>query len=441
MELHVSTKALWVPFFIFFVLNSAFASSCEGLGTVFFFGNGMFTTKKSAEISRKKLEEAISRGVSLEKSKDIQFDIAYKTNEFILTQVLNVALHKRIDNWESFWLWLSSLKKPPQWFQDQMVSLAAQALDHGAIAFNDIQEHFEQYSRYIRQGYNIVLVSHSQGNFYADQTMRKLSEYTDASLTGSLKDKRKKNSLFPELFDLFGNVQVATPVVATINSSPWSTFKDDLVMQLVRKKLGGALPANLKTPGIGLPPDGDLFGHFFVEAYLRNSEAKQKILSDIQAQYTQLKYPIGYFDQAVLFESHWRHYGEGDSLHSPDVDMDFNIVSEARQSVDSHDEVRLNPNEMIQQTFANCYELPLGTSKVFLSVDSEEKKEVSFDVWPDGRKDGVKRTVVKFQVERGISDWEVGVIEVGKGIDKEPLQVKVEIYPQPKPRSKKDRIR
>lgn len=90
----MSTRTLCVLFFTVFKLNSAFADSCEGLGTVFVFGNGMFTTKDSARISKKQMEEAVSRGVSLEKSKDIQFDIAYKTNEFFLTQFKNVAVQK-----------------------------------------------------------------------------------------------------------------------------------------------------------------------------------------------------------------------------------------------------------------------------------------------------------------------------------------------------------
>lgn len=438
MEPPVNTRILWVLLFTMLSLNSASASSCEGSGTVFFFGNGMFTSKDSAKTSRDYLQKAINHGTSLERAKDIQFDIAYKTNEFLPFQIFNVALHKGIDNWENFWLWLSALKQSPRWFHDQMASLAAKALENGSVAFDDIQEHFEKYSRYIRKGYNIILVSHSQGNFYANQTMRKLSTYTDAGLTGSLEDKRKENSLFPEFFDLFGNVQVATPVVASVNSSPWSTFKDDLVMQLVRKKLGGALPANLKSSGIGFPPDGDPLGHFFVEAYLRNTEAREKILSDIQTQYQKLKYPIGYSQKAFLIESHWHHFGEGNNISSSDADLVFDVVSEFHWDLGGHAEVRPNKNEIVNQTFADCYKLPVGTSKIYLSVASEEKREVSFEAWPEGKKEGIKPQVVSFEVKRGNSDWEVGTIETQKGMGKEPLSVKVEIYPKPKLRSKKD---
>jgi len=61
-----------------------------------------------------------------------------------------------------------------------------------------------------------------------------------------------------------------------------------------------------------------------------------------------------------------------------------------------------------------------------------------FEAWPEGKKEGVKPMLVSFPVKRGFSDWEVGVIQTKKGLGKEPLHVKVEIYPQPKPRAKKD---
>jgi hypothetical protein len=433
MEQLVNIKGLWILFLIFRSLNLAFANSCEGKGTVFFFGNGMFTTKESARMSRDRLEESINYGVSLGTSKDIQYDIAYKTNESILIQILNVAAHKEIDNWESFWLWLSSLKQPPKWFQDKILLVAAEALKIGTVAFEDIQDHFETYSRYIRQGYNVILVSHSQGNFYANQAMRKLPPYADSSLTGSLLDKRK-NPFFPKFFDIFANVQVATPVLATINLSPWSTYKDDLVILLVREKLGGVLPANLKTSGIGFPPDGDLLGHFFVEAYLRNPEARGKILSDIQAQYNKLKYPIVYFQKAVLLEYRWHHYGKENNLSTPDANLFFKILSESRKDIGSSREERPNPNEIVEQSFADCNDLPQGTSKIFLDVDSDEKKEVSFEVWPTGNKENEKPTLVSFQVKKGFSSWEVGMIHTEEGLGKEPLLVKTEIYPQPKPR-------
>jgi hypothetical protein len=286
MEQLVKIRILFLLFFL--PSKLIYANPCEGVGTVFFFGNGMFTSIESAQDSLKRLKKEVKRGLTLEKLKDIKYDIAYKINEDIHIQILNVATHKGVDNWENYWLWLSSLKQPPEWFQKKILELAGETLKNGASSFDEIQGHFEKYSQYIRKGYNVILISHSQGNLYANQTMRKLSHYTDSSLTGSLTDKRKENSLFPDFLDLFGNVQVATPVIATVSSSPWSTFNDDLVMVLVREKLGGALPGNLKTLGIGLPPDGDLWGHSFVKAYLRNDESKQKILSDIQTQYNKL---------------------------------------------------------------------------------------------------------------------------------------------------------
>lgn len=428
----MNTKIFILILSIFLQAQSINADSCQGKGTVFFFGNGMFNTKKDAQDSLDALRSEVRKSVNYDRSKNIKFNLAYKTSEPTLTQISYVVSQKKIDSYENFWLWLNSNKKAPEWFHESLKFLAAKELRNG-MTFEDLRDHFESYSDYIRWGYNIILISHSQGNFYANQVMRKLSDYTDASLTSSLEDKRKENPLFPEFSDLFANVQVATPVSATVNLSPWSTFQDDLIMAFVRKTLG-ALPANLKTPGSNIPPDGDLLGHHFIKAYLRNNESRSKILSDIQAQYSKLRYPIAYFQKAVLLESRWRHYGKGDHIYSPDADLYFDISGPSGKSVEGKDEERPSKNEIIHQTFAYCYELPVGTSKIFLSVDSEEKREVSFEAWPEGKKEGANPRVISFSVKRGNSDWEVGLIQTEKGVGKEPLQVKVEIYSQPKPR-------
>ena len=427
-------------FIVFFSAQVVLAqnNTCLGVGTVFFYGNGMFNTRRDAQQNLDVLvEEVLSQGL-VDLSKEIRFDLAYKTNESICIQFFNVVSQKGIDNWEDFWLWLSSTKKAPKWFQDLLKAKAEEVLKNGTIAFDDIQEQFETYSRYIRNGYNVILVSHSQGNFYANQAMRKLSEYTDASLTGSISEKRRKNLLFPEFFDLFANVQVATPASATVNSSPWTTFIDDLLIDSVRRTPLGALPANLKTPGSNIPPDGDPLGHNFIKAYLRNKESKEKILSDIQAKYQKLKYPIAYFKKAFLLESHWRHFGDGNKLHSPDASLYFKVQDVSNREVGGYDERRPSENDIVSQMFAECFELPLGLSKILLEVSTEdsESKEVSFDYWPSGDKDIGKPTVITFPVKEGHSDWEVGSILTERGSGKEPIQVNVEIYQTPKPKNR-----
>jgi hypothetical protein len=243
MEQLVKINFLFGLWITSFYVPELFAKSCEGRGTVFFFGNGMFNTKYEAQDSLDKLTEKMKFQMIPDQQKNIKFDFAYKTDESVLIQLFNVVNQKGIDEWENFWLWLSSLKKAPEWFQELMKSQAVEVLKNGMIGFDDLKNHFEKYSDYIREGYNVILVSHSQGNFYANQAMRNLSDYVDASLTGSLSEKRKENPFFPDFFEIFSNIQVATPVSFTVHASPWSTFQDDWIMDFVRK-FSGALPAN-----------------------------------------------------------------------------------------------------------------------------------------------------------------------------------------------------
>lgn len=404
------------------------ASSCQGRGTVVFFGNGMFNSKRDADSSRKALENFLKRAPVFNHEKDLKVDLAYKRNEGVLEQLAVVAIQKGITYFEDYWLWLSSLEEAPDWFKETMKSASIDVLEESAKHFSDLEEHFEGYARYVRNGYNVILVSHSQGNFYANQTMRNLSRYTDASLTGSIEEKKQINPFFPKFFDLFVNIQVATPVSATINDSPWLTFKDDLVMAAVRQSTG-ALPANLSTSGIGLPPNGDFLGHNFVYAYLRNEESRNKILSNIQNAYSKLHYPIAYFKNAFLI------------THSHSVDNNADVFFETRDPSWSdygggHDEKWPNPNLQVQMDSANCFELKPGDSKIIAETIVPDRKSATFQyrAWPEGGVDLKKEKSidVSFQASEGVEWWDVGVIHTKAGSGKEPLDVQIEIYPQPR---------
>jgi hypothetical protein len=221
-DLLILTMGLLVSKWIFLLTFIAIlpltgnASPCQGRGTVVYFGNGMFNSKRDAHDSRDALEKILKQAPFLDHEKDLKVDLAYKRNEGVPEQLVVVAIQKGITEFENYWLWLSSLEEAPEWFKETMRSASISVLEEGAKHFADLDEHFEGYARYVRNGYNVILVSHSQGNLYANQTMRNLAKYTDASLTGSIEEKGQHNPFFPKLFDLFANIQVATPVSAPI---------------------------------------------------------------------------------------------------------------------------------------------------------------------------------------------------------------------------------
>jgi hypothetical protein len=143
MKQRVRTSFSYVFLISLFFIRSALANSCEGRGTVFFFGNGMFNTKEDTQRSLNALSDAIRNGILLDKTKDAKYRAAYKTNEPLLFQLFNVANQKVIDSWEDFWLWLSSIKQAPSWFQEILKITAEESLKSVSHAFEDSRDHFE----------------------------------------------------------------------------------------------------------------------------------------------------------------------------------------------------------------------------------------------------------------------------------------------------------
>ncbi len=435
-----------IKFILFFVLFLApfpgFAHSCAGAGTVIFFANGMFNSlvdaSRSLESLKKNVQETLPRSAD---GTDLLFDLSFKEARGVLEDLTRVYYDKAVDSGENLILWLSSLKPPPTWFIEAMRRDIKEFLHADKQTLRDRKKFFEQYSSYMLHGYNVIAVSHSQGNFYANQAMRELAGFTDSSLTGSLKDKQEQNAFFPNFYEIFANVQVATPVDATINDSPWSTFPDDWVIQVVRNTVG-ALPANLQTSGREGKPDTDFLGHNFIRAYMNTKESREKILSDIAHSYQSLRYPIGYFQDAVFFEvaqSIARTSQEEDDHEKSVPILDFYY---SNSDVEGQSERWLTPDFVLHQSYASCMALQPGVVEINLSVISSEPSELSFDVWKEGGKRSVTSLSmhlpapehISFKVKAGCSYWRVGRIHTEEGRGKNPLQVKVEIFPQPIPR-------
>ena len=286
---------------LLFTLHTDHASAaCEPRGTTFYFGNGMFNTEEEAEQSLDHLAIEIKKTIS-DDSRDLEYRLAYKQSESFFIQILNVLEEKAIDNLEHMWLWHAGLEDSPDWYSKWVEIITSRNMEDRKEAFPDLLPHLDGYSDSILRGHNVILVSHSQGNLYANQVMKNLDEHGEPNLTGSISTKNKRFPLYPLFKDIFANVQIATPAAQTIGGSPYSTFRDDIVMQFVRT-VSNALPGNLLKSGRNLGSDGDRLGHNFMRAYLRSNESRMKILNDIKSAYSRLRYPIRYNQTALRVE-------------------------------------------------------------------------------------------------------------------------------------------
>lgn len=407
-------------------------AACDGVGTVVFFGNGMFNTRDEAEASRDELEGLVSSAEPAAPGKKLVFDVAYKRSEALFEQLINVAKHKALDEFGRVWLWTSGVEPAPEWFREEMEALTVRLTPKYQRSFERLRDHMEAYSGYVADGYNVILVSHSQGNFFANQVMRGLESYLDDSLSGSIADKIAKNPLYPKFPELIANVQVATPVTETVGGSPWTTFSDDIPMAAVRR-VAGALPANVKSRGGGFGPGQDPLGHSFINAYLRVDESRDKILSEIKQARSRLRYPIALRRNAFMIER------DRDLKHKSASSW-VNVYFQGKEEHEASfvDEVKVD-GKWLDQRGIHCLRAQPGTYEIRAQgvLTEPGRAEVSHSVWIDGAWDRAKEkpaTLMLAIESTRHKYWDLGTVQISRGEGPEPMKVKVDIHDTPRPR-------
>jgi hypothetical protein len=186
----------------------------------------------------------------------IQYKLALNLNESDLSNILSVIEQKGDGDLSYFWDVLDGVLPMPSWLNEPIEN-ALLNRPHSAT----LSQMHDLYQAEFASKTKVILVSHSQGNFYAEEIEKQLSAEHQSE----------------DLHNFgFGNVRVATPT-QTAFQYPYFTFQDDLIINLARKVFLGAPLANLITLGSGPGPELDPNGHNFVNAYLINSESRERI--------------------------------------------------------------------------------------------------------------------------------------------------------------------
>lgn len=261
-------------------IGQQFQQGC-GKGTVIVFGNGMQNEMKHAKSSLETLKKAFMKkdyGKLLEPNDTenrIKFDLAYNSYEKYWLDYLEVFRHylnqwQLVDSFTSlFWYRWDTPSPLLFWVNDET--------RYFNLKDRDLAAQLYMYENYIHSGYRVIIVSHSQGNFYANNVSRFL--YT---IGGS-----------------FGNVQVATPasMMYGYNMGPpmWSTFMDDKIMKHIPLKQEPNIEGGASDSTVNKSLDID--GHSFEGAYMHVEESRDKILRDIVTVGRMLSYPC----KEVLF--------------------------------------------------------------------------------------------------------------------------------------------
>jgi len=212
----------------------------------------MFTEKRDAEKSLNKLEETID--LIYQGSNKIEYNIAYNQNENVLFQIFEVVSQKGIDIWSNFYSYLSGIKDAPSWFRDAMIETSKLFDKFNYILDADLQKQVEAYQKDLDEDKKVIVIAHSQGNFYANRAY------------GNLNNPN------------FKIVSVATPANKVAGDGRYTTSTDDLIIKAVTSIDVSTLYPN--TTNTNKTSDG--LGHSFLDHYMQGNKSNEKIFDDIE---------------------------------------------------------------------------------------------------------------------------------------------------------------
>lgn len=235
-----------------------------------YFANGMSNSYRKAKTSQEKLQFELGM-------QDKDFGIAYNDNENWLTQLLEVYQQRQNES-DEFWYWLRNMGQAPQWFKDEYAQKVGRFNEQMVINDPDLQKHIRQYLADLVSGKKVVIVAHSQGNFYANNAYRYIK----------MNYQKYRNSI--------GIVSVATPATwvegggTYVLDNVYTTNPEDLVINLVRAFYPDTLAANV--PAYDNPDS--MIDHEFVETYLGGY--KSRIIGQILQRIASLETPEKTFE-------------------------------------------------------------------------------------------------------------------------------------------------
>lgn len=238
-------------------LSSAVTFCQSTIGTtVVVFGNGILTTPEDAILSRDRLKSTLKVTLPPAEFNNISFDLAYNQSYGAMSDLYESLKQKMsTDNVaSSFWRWLEGSEAVPATVRDELKRVNAQFDFSTRVGTADLDNHLALYRSKILEGKKVVLVSHSQGNFFANASY--ITLYGGAN---------------PIPANSFGIVSVANPASFVGGNGPYTTVSEDIVIAgvaaLTPIGVMGPLPANATNVG-SATISSDWKGHDFLSEYM-----------------------------------------------------------------------------------------------------------------------------------------------------------------------------
>jgi hypothetical protein len=223
-----------------------------------YFANGMNNEPKDINESWKALRDLVGQ------TSDRSFGKSINTKEIWYRQMLEVFAQKESEP-SKYWEWLANMSLAPQWFQDEFNTHMTLINTVSYVLDAELRTMVNEYLQDLNSGKKVVIVSHSQGNLYANAAYQ------------FIKDN------YPKYKNSIGIVAVGTPAGRVQDGGWYTTNSLDFVVNMVRLRYY-VLPAN----GTYVEP-GSFLNHNFIGTYLTGFGTKIK--NDIIATIARLEMP------------------------------------------------------------------------------------------------------------------------------------------------------
>lgn len=231
-------------FLLLLLFSNVSSAECKKNLKVLFFANGMFNSKTDAFKSLKELRKAYE--LKSNKENFDEYKVAYNTDEPALIQLFQVYRQKSEEYGLGFWKWIKTFKGAET--SEVLKKLLQDYYSEQRSVDKDLKIQIDEYNKYLKNGFQVTTVAHSQGNFYTNFSFAQ---------TNSKKTKM---------------ISVATPASSVFQDGPYFTFKSDGVISL----LPNALSPNREKS------DPGLFDHAFVNHYLKEQTVQDEIINSIR---------------------------------------------------------------------------------------------------------------------------------------------------------------
>ncbi|MCH9660406.1 MAG: hypothetical protein K0U54_05790 [Bacteroidetes bacterium] len=224
--------------------------SCKNK-TVIYYGNGVLSNEKDRKKSLYYIRDLLKYDLAISSKEFVTFEFKNVHNETngVIRDLGESTKQDFQTDFSRFYRILSGLEFMPDRFQQEALNLEIRIEKTALLNNQDLKKHVDQYEKDIRAGKNVIVVSHSQGNFFANQAY-------DA-INNNLKNR-------------FRIVSVANPDSIVGGDGAYTTLFEDSVIngiRLLKLASGLQLPKlpNESNIGTGLV---DRLGHSFINAYM-----------------------------------------------------------------------------------------------------------------------------------------------------------------------------